>query len=78
MNISLPSSDLGIAKAYFNSLPEDNVARRFYEGAKYQSPQGAVAKVYHALVVQPKQFEELSRFYPYQRTLEATKKEWEG
>lgn len=72
-----PSSDLGLARAYFNSLPAEHQSRKFFEGAQYQSPKGVLSKVYHSLFVQPAMFEELTRFYPYQNTVSATKEQWE-
>jgi hypothetical protein len=78
MSLNLPSSDLGLARTYFNSLPSDHAARRYYEGAKYHSPRGVLSKIYHSLFVQQKQFEEMTKFYPYQNTVVATKEEWEA
>ncbi len=74
----VPSDDKGIAKAFFEALPIDDVNRKYYEGKlKYVSPKGFLRKMYHSLFVQPKLFEELKLFYPYQRNVVATRMEWE-
>lgn len=77
-HIILPSEQLGLTKAIFDSLPEDDISRQFFNGTrKYVSPSGFFQKVYHALFVQPKQFEMLENLYPYQRNIKMTRELWD-
>lgn len=72
-----PSSDLGIARSHFNKLPLDDINRKYFEGTPYYSPTGFWKKIYHSLFVQPKLFEEVNQFYPYQKVVVGTREEWE-
>lgn len=77
-HIILPSENLGLTKAIFESLPEEDMSKQLFNGTlKYVSPSGFFQKLYHALYVQPKQFEMLEKLYPYQRNIKMTRELWE-
>jgi len=72
----LPGQNKYLAKQYFDSLPSGDSSRQYFEGTKYQSPTNTFARLYNFLTV-PQRLQTLKGFYPYQRTIVATEKEYE-
>ena len=73
----LPTQNKEFARQYYNTLPADDINHQYYQkGLKYQTPTkfldvlGAYFNIHHKI-------DALSKFYPYHRTIQATKLEYE-
>ena len=75
MALIVPSIDEKFAQRFFDSLPPEDVNRRYYEGQlQYESPATLLGKLLNVFSLCSK-FETLQGFYPHHRAIEATKEE---
>lgn len=72
----LASDQHNLFKDYFDTLPSDSVHRKYYEGLKYESKNGLIAHLKNIWNL-PKNYNEILRFYPYQKLVKASVKEFE-
>ena len=75
--MQIPTQSLNIAQKYFESLPEDDINRKYYNGVKYVTPQVWFRKLLNTFQIQNK-IDTLEKFYPYQKSLEDIKKEFKS
>lgn len=62
-------SNLRLANEYFDSLPSDDISRRYAAGEKYVASWYNRAKFFFSI---DSHLSELTRFYPYQSTVTKT------
>ena len=74
----LGTQNLEFPRQYLNTLPADDLNRLYYErGVKYESPTnfwGVLSNYFNI----HKRINTLANFYPYHRTIQATKSEYYG
>lgn len=66
-----------LAAKHFESLPENDRSRDYYNGTVYRSPQGFFGKLFNTFSLHGK-LDDLLKFYPYQKTVKTTKEEWDS
>ena len=64
-------SNLNIAQKYFDSLPSDDLSRKYYAGERFAS--GLVSRIKFFFSIDS-YLGELNRFYPYQPVVNQTQK----
>eukprot|EP01016_Furgasonia_blochmanni_P042085 TRINITY_DN554_c0_g1_i4.p1 TRINITY_DN554_c0_g1~~TRINITY_DN554_c0_g1_i4.p1 ORF type:complete len:220 (-),score=72.00 TRINITY_DN554_c0_g1_i4:149-808(-) len=67
----LPQQNKKLAQQHFDTLPENDINKKYYNGKKYSSPSGYFSKILHYPTV-PSKLNILRKFYPYQRAVTAT------
>lgn len=67
----LPHNNRQLARKYFESLPENDENRKFYEGLKYETPKTVLGRLFDIVNID-KKLNTLSKFYTYQKTIRAT------
>ena len=73
--MQIPTQSPELTKKYFESLPEDDINRKYYKGLKYESPKFWLRKFLNTFKVEEK-IDTLEKFYPYQKALEDTRNEY--
>ena len=70
----LPHNNRQLARQYFESLPDTDVSKQYYEGLKYETPKTLFGRLLNGLNITNK-LETLGKFYTYQKTVRATQLE---
>nr|8B6H_EA Chain EA, COXTT12,Transmembrane protein,Transmembrane protein [Tetrahymena thermophila SB210]8B6H_Ea Chain Ea, COXTT12,Transmembrane protein,Transmembrane protein [Tetrahymena thermophila SB210]8BQS_EA Chain EA, COXTT12,Transmembrane protein,Transmembrane protein [Tetrahymena thermophila SB210]8BQS_Ea Chain Ea, COXTT12,Transmembrane protein,Transmembrane protein [Tetrahymena thermophila SB210] len=70
----LPHNNRQLARQYFDSLPENDINRKYYEGLKYETPKTFFGRFLNQFNIDAK-LDTLSKFYTYQKTIRATQAE---
>lgn len=72
----LPTQNKQLAKEYFDSLPENDLNRKFYnDGLAYKPSSTFIGKLVDCADI-PRKISTLKHFYPYQRVIQATETEY--
>lgn len=72
----VPSDQKNLPLHYFNSLSTDSIHRKYYDNVlKYEAPKGIYQKL-KAAYSQYSEFEDIAKFYPNQKLIEATNLEY--
>ena len=67
----LPTQNLHLAKQHFDSLPESDLNRKFYNGLIYSKPTNVISKAFNLFTLQSK-LHTLTSFYPHHRQISET------
>lgn len=72
----VPSDQKNLPLSYLNSLSPDSIHRKYFDNSlKYEAPKGIYQKL-KTVFSQYSEFEDISKFYPNQKLIEATKLEY--
>lgn len=72
----LQTQNQQLAKQHFDTLPDGDINRQYFEGRKFVPTKGWLKELIATPLIRQR-IETLNKFYPYQRVIKATKEEYE-
>ncbi len=72
----VPSDQKNLPLQHFNSLPLGSIHKKYYDNVLKYEPPNRIFNKLSAAFYHYEEFEEIAKFYPNQKAIEATKLEY--